>query len=287
MRKRLHKGNKMERLHWPRSRDPDIASHRVTASDVGWRYISFEARRLSSGEVVEAGGAGVETAIIILSGQCSTSVGGRAYSALGSRTDVFADVGPVTVLGEVDHTVEITADSDAEVVIARAPATEHRPTRIIEAESVRIDERGEGSTYRRVRQVLSPSEPAARLILVEVLTPGGNWSSYPPHKHDVEDQPVESYLEELYYYRFDRPEGYALQRVYTPDRTLDEVVVARDGDVVVVPRGYHPVSAAPGAACYYLNVMAGPTRLWNFTLDPDHAWLAHQPATTGPRPAAR
>ena len=106
-----------------------------------------------------------------------------------------------------------------------------------------------------------------------MFTPGGNWSSYPPHKHDTEDPPREAQLEELYFYRFARPQGFALQRVYTADRTLDEVVLARDLDVVLVPRGYHMVGAPAGYDCYYLNVMAGPNRAWHFTVDPDHAWL--------------
>jgi 5-deoxy-glucuronate isomerase len=124
-----------------------------------------------------------------------------------------------------------------------------------------------------VHHLLPPEARAGRLILFEVITPGGNWSSYPPHKHDTDDPPRERALEELYYYRFDRPEGFAVQRVYSADRSLDETVTAGDGDVVLVPRGYHAVAAAAGYECYYLNVMAGPVREWRFTVDPDHAWL--------------
>jgi 5-deoxy-glucuronate isomerase len=138
---------------------------------------------------------------------------------------------------------------------------------------VRIEARGAGQTARTVRHLLPPEARAGRLIVVEVLTPGGNWSSYPPHKHDVDHPPQERLLEELYYYRFRRREGFAFQRVYTSDGDLDESLAPRDGDVVLVPRGYHPVAAAAGYDCYYLNVMAGPVREWKFSLDPDHAWL--------------
>jgi 5-deoxy-glucuronate isomerase len=114
--------------------------------------------------------------------------------------------------------------------------------------------------------------PAESLLVTEVLTPAGNWSSYPPHKHDIDDPPTETYLEETYYHRMARPEGFAVQLVYTDDHSLDEAIQVRDGDVVLVPRGYHPVAAGPGYDLYYLNVMAGPRRRWLVTTDPAHRW---------------
>jgi len=118
-----------------------------------------------------------------------------------------------------------------------------------------------------------PDFPADRLHVVEVWTPGGNWSSYPPHKHE-HDVDGEAQLEETYYYRLRDPgRGFAIQRVYTTDRSLDESVAARDGDLVLVPRGFHTVSAPPGYEVYYLNVMAGPRREWKVTFDPDHERL--------------
>ena len=105
-----------------------------------------------------------------------------------------------------------------------------------------------------------------------MITPGGNWSSYPPHKHDVDAMPRESLLEETYYHRISPGHGFALQRVYSADGELDETMSMRDRDTVLVPRGYHTVSAPPGYDLYYLNVMAGPTRAWAITNDPDHEW---------------
>ena len=177
------------------------------------------------------------------------------------------------VLVEPGAPLEIEALGPARIAIAAVPAGDLRETRLIEPASMRVEARGSGNTARTVRHLLPPDASAGRLILVEVLTPGGNWSSYPPHKHDTEDQPRESLLEELYYYRFAKPQGFASQRVYTTDRSLDETLTPMDGDAVLVPRGYHPVGVPAGYDCYYLNVMAGPTRLWHFTLDPDHAWL--------------
>jgi 5-deoxy-glucuronate isomerase len=133
--------------------------------------------------------------------------------------------------------------------------------------------RGEGTNRRFVRNILPDDQPAHSLIVVEVITPSGHWSSYPPHKHDSARQGKETALEETYYHRLAPAQGFAMQRVYTDDRSLDEAVVVEDGDVVLVPRGYHPVVAPHGYELYYLNVMAGPERKWIFHNDPQHEWL--------------
>jgi 5-deoxy-glucuronate isomerase len=159
------------------------------------------------------------------------------------------------------------------VVVAGAPGGAVRRTACIDPAAILVEQRGSGNTARRIHHLLPPAAEAGRLIAFEVFTPGGNWSSYPPHKHDTENPPVEARLEELYFYRFAKSQGFAFARVYTPDRTLDEAMTPMDGDVVLVPRGYHPVGAPAGYDCYYLNVMAGPNRAWHFTIDPDHAWL--------------
>lgn len=106
-----------------------------------------------------------------------------------------------------------------------------------------------------------------------MFTPEGNWSSYPPHKHDQDHLPEESYLEETYYHKINPVHGFAVQRVYTDDRSLDETMIVKNGDAVLVPKGYHPVSAPPGYELYYLNVMAGPVRTWKFKNDPEHEWI--------------
>ncbi len=124
-----------------------------------------------------------------------------------------------------------------------------------------------------MRNILPETEPADSLLIAEVITPGGHWSSYPPHKHDADNLPEESALEETYYHRLDPSQGFAFQRVYTDDRTLDETLCVHDGDVVLVPRGYHPVGAPHGYDLYYLNVMAGPRRTWVFNNDPEHEWM--------------
>jgi 5-deoxy-glucuronate isomerase len=177
----------------------------------------------------------------------------------------------------------VDATGDLHLAVAGAPAAAGGAARLITPEEIVAEERGEGQTYRYIQHLLPTTAPAARLILVEVYTPAGNWSSFPPHKHDTEDPPRESYLEETYYYQMRPATGFALQRVYTADRSLDESVAPGHGDLVLVPRGYHTVAATPGHDCYYLNVMAGPTRAWNFQVDPAYAALMtwRKPAVAG------
>ena len=259
---------------------PDGATVRIgpstekpTTGGIPWQWISFAEHALPPGAAVHRQGDEQEVGLVVLEGSVRIQAGRRAFDDVGSRHSVF-DVSPAPLLlAAPGVSIAVEALGPARVAFAAAPGGDIRVTRLIEPSSMRIEERGAGQTARTVRHLLPPEAEAGRLILVEVVTPGGNWSSYPPHKHDIEDPPRESRLEELYYYRFARPEGFAFQRVYTADRALDEALTAMDGDVVLVPRGYHPVGVPAGYDCYYLNVMAGPTRLWNFTLDPDHAWL--------------
>ena len=211
---------------------------------------------------------------MVAEGAATVDAAGRRYSSLASRQSVFDGPPPPVVLVEPGQAVTAQAESAVTILVASAPAQAGIATRLIDPATMRVEHRGQGNTARTVHHLLPPGEPAARLILVEVFTPGGNWSSYPPHKHDTEDPPREAYLEELYWYRFAKPaQAFAFARVYTPERDLDQALTPMDGDVVLVPRGYHPVGMPAGYDGYYLNVMAGPARAWNFTLDPDHAWL--------------
>ena len=167
----------------------------------------------------------------------------------------------------------MVARTRAMVAIAAAPAGDVHRTAVVAPQDIRVEVRGEGANQRMIKNLLPPEAEAGRLIAVEAYTPGGNWSSYPPHKHDTDNPPEESQLEELYFYRFAKPTGFAIQRVYTPDRSLDETMTAQDLDVILVPRGYHVVGAPAGYDTWYLNIMAGPERVWRFTVDPDHRWL--------------
>ena len=154
-----------------------------------------------------------------------------------------------------------------------APAVGRLPPRVIPPSDVQALVRGMDLNARHIRNILPETAAAESLLVVEVITPGGHWSSYPPHKHDRDAFPEETLLEETYYHRLSPKQGFAFQRVYTDDRSLDETMAVEDGDVVMVPRGYHPVGAPHGYDLYYLNVMAGPKRLWRFHNDPAHEWL--------------
>ncbi len=234
------------------------------------------------GQTINRSGDEREVAVVVLEGAVGIVAGSLVFNNVGSRSSVFEDVPAPVVLVAPGTPFQVRAVTPALVAIAGAPGGDVLQTRLIEPATMRVEARGAGRTFRTVRHLLPPDADAGRLILVEVVTPGGNWSSYPPHKHDTEDQPRESLLEELYYYRFEKPQGFALQRIYTTDRSLDDALTPMNGDVVLVPRGFHPVGCPAGYDCYYLNVMAGPTRLWHFTLDPDHAWLMDWDPSSSP-----
>ena len=244
---------------------------KVTPESAGWEYVGFEVIKLAGGETVERGTGGEEICLVPISGTCSVSSGSEIWG-IGGRNGPFD--GPPHALylpPGTDYRVE--AAVELELAVCSAPAEGGVEPFEIRPEEVEVEMRGFGNMEREVRPILMAERQVERLLVVEVLTPNGHWSSYPPHKHDRDALPEESYLEETYYHRVRPEKGFAVQRVYTDDRSLDETLAVRDGDVVLVPKGYHPVSAPPGYDLYYLNVMAGPTREWKFKNDPDHEWL--------------
>jgi 5-deoxy-glucuronate isomerase len=244
----------------------------VTRESAGWSYVGFDVYRLKKGARVERSTDGQEVCAVLLSGRADVAFGGHRWHNVGSRASVFEGA-PDAVYAPPGGTIAVVANSDAcEVAVCWAPAIRGAEPALIRASEIRPFKRGSGGTERTIHNLLMEDRPAESLLVTEVLTPGGNWSSYPPHKHDTDDLPNETYLEETYYHRMARPEGFAVQLVYTDDRSLDEAIQVRDGDVVLVPRGYHPVAAGPGYDLYYLNVMAGPRRRWLVTTDSDHRW---------------
>lgn len=252
---------------------------RVTPESAGWRYVGFAVYRLGAGEKMSDDLPDRETCIVVLSGRVDVTAADATFADVGGRASVFDAAAPHAVYVGAGTAFTVAAQGPAEVALCTAPGSPGRASRRILAGEIGVEERGRGTNRRIVRNILPETAPADSLLVVEVITPGGNWSSYPPHKHDDDNVPEESALEETYYHRLDPPQGFAFQRVYTDDRSLDETLSVADGDVVLVPRGYHPVGAPHGYDLYYLNVMAGPRRTWIFTNDPAHDWIVRkQPA---------
>jgi 5-deoxy-glucuronate isomerase len=251
----------------------DGAIHRLTPASAGWTWTSFDVHRLAPGERVDREGDDQEVLVLVLEGTARVRAGSLDAGQVGTRSSVFEEPPAGVVLVAPGDGVLVVAETPVLLGIASARGGDVRRTAVVDSAAILAETRGHGPATRMIKNLLPPSAEAGRLIAVEAYTPGGNWSSYPPHKHDTDNPPHESQLEELYFYRFAKPTGFAVQRVYTPDRSLDETLTARDLDLVLVPRGYHVVGAAAGYDCWYLNVMAGPERVWRFTVDPDHQWL--------------
>jgi 5-deoxy-glucuronate isomerase len=243
------------------------AAEGIRPETAGWTYLSFRTLHREADDGLAGQTGNEETALIWLGG--SADVDG--FGTVGEREDVFGGK-PWALLLPPGTTYRMRARTPLHLGIVSAPAESTLPPRLIRPDEVRVEIRGKGVTERRINWILSERDAAARLLLVEVLTPAGHWSTYPPHKHDEDKAGVERALEELYYYRFSPEQGFAFQGIYNK-KDLNVSIRARHDDLVLVPRGYHVVSAAPGYDCYYLNAMAGAVREWLFTTDPDHEWL--------------
>jgi 5-deoxy-glucuronate isomerase len=247
----------------------------ITPESAGWGFSGLRVLELGLGERRALDTGGDELIVLPLSGACTVQVEGEPF-ALAGRAGVFAGVTDFLYVPR-DARVEIACERGGRFALPSARADRRLPVRYIPAADVPVELRGAGQASRQVNNFCAPEAlEADRLIAVEVLTPAGNWSSYPPHKHDEDKPGVETVLEEIYYYEVAR-EGFGYQRVYGsgPGREIDVCAEVRSGDAIVMPHGYHgPSMAAPGYDLYYLNVMAGPgERAWRFTDDPAHAWI--------------
>jgi 5-deoxy-glucuronate isomerase len=281
--------------------------HSVTPQSAGWTYVGFEIVRLSPGQTVARRTDDRELCLVFVAGKGRASAGGKDFGELGKRMSPF-DGPPAAVYIPPRTEWSVTATTDLDLALCSAPGGGNHPARVIDIPAQIT--RGKGSNTRYVTNILPETDPGAHsLLVVEVITPGGNTSSYPPHKHDT-DRPGESVLEEIYYFELSsgpagpgaglagpghdsgpaapghglagpgsgpaRP-GLGYHRVYgTADRPVDLVAEVRSGDVVLVPHGWHgPSMAPPGYDLYYLNVMAGPAaeRAWLICDDPAHSWI--------------
>ncbi|WP_323009932.1 5-deoxy-glucuronate isomerase [Paracoccus sp. (in: a-proteobacteria)] len=248
--------------------------HQVTPASAGWRYVGFSLYRLRPGETAAEASGDNEVILVMVEGKAHFTADGRDWGILGDRMDVFEKTPPHSLYVPNGQDWSAVAQTNCVIAVCAAPGKGNHPARRLGPEGIALAERGSGSNLRLVNNIAMEAEDVCDSLLVtEVYTPAGNWSSYPSHRHDEDDFPRVTYLEETYYHRIRPAQGFAFQRVYTDDGSLDEVMAVRDGDVVLVPRGHHPCGAPHGFELYYLNVMAGPRRNWRFVTDPNVEFL--------------
>lgn len=255
---------------------------KFSRESVDWEWMSMAVRRVAPGEAYEVATRGEEAAFVVLGGTCSADWG-SGPRPIGERKNVFDGL-PYCLYLPNGHRVRFQGETLCEIAECRVPSERKGEPHLVTPADVFTNLRGGGNASRQIVDIIRPDFPADKLVVIEVYTPGGNWSSYPPHKHDVHDPPREVDLDEIYYYRIEHPrEGFALQRLYSPDKSQDLTVRAEDGDAVLVRSGYHPVVAGPGYNVYYLNFLAGSSRTLAVTEDPNHVWLKSTWKETDPR----
>jgi 5-deoxy-glucuronate isomerase len=237
----------------------------------GWEWMSFYVRRLTPEMAWESHTQDEEVALVLLGGQCWADWG-KGRRLIGARKNVFDGFPYALYLPPGNH-ITLRAKTICEVAECRVPSKARLEPRLITPQDIVSSLRGGENASRQIVDVIRPDFPADSLIVVEVYTPGGNWSSYPPHKHDVHNPPAEVDLDEIYYYRIAHPRGFAFQNLYDPQTSRDLMLKVHDGDAVLVRDGYHPVVAGPGYDVYYLNFLAGTSRTMAVTEDPEHIWI--------------
>ena len=254
----------------------------VTPERAGWRHLSFETAVLGR-EPVQVGDPRREVALVVLEGIVQLMIDGTSMDLPG-RATVFSGL-PSAAYLPAGTWADATASSEAAIVALASATLSGRegvatdPVRI-GPEDVEVEVRGAGNATRQINHIITPDFPADRLEVVEVYTPSGTWSSWPPHKHDTDDMPREAILEEVYHYRFRRPEAWGVQRLY--GGSVEGLWAVRVGETVIVRDGYHPFVATHGDDAYYLNALAGDARTMACSFDPtlDHvrdAWPSMAP----------
>ncbi|MCJ7700121.1 MAG: 5-deoxy-glucuronate isomerase [Anaerolineales bacterium] len=260
----------------PDESSPDYL--RITPQSANWEYLHFSARRLCLGQQWRFDTAGNELALVVLGGTCKVDSSRGIWDNVGRRSDVFGGM-PYTLYlpRQTKFTVEAISQ-ELDFACGWCPTDVDHSPQLVTPEQVDIEIRGGDNFTRQINRMIPPGFDCHRLVVVEVYTPSGNWSSYSGHKHDrhyvgVDGKLLEADLEEIYFYKMDKPGGYAYQRVYNDDKSLDELILVPDSHAVLVPEGYHPVVSPPGYTTYYLNFLAGSAQVLTATDDPEHAWV--------------
>jgi len=243
--------------------------HAISPQDAGWHFVGFDLWRLAPGEVATGQLEGRETILVLVEGHAEITADGQSLGEMGDRLNVFQRNAPHCVYVPPATPWQARATTQTTLAVCTAPSPGGRPVQVLGPDGISPEVRGSGSNTRYINNIaMEGRDVADSLLVTEVFTPAGHWSSYPPHRHDEDDYPNLTYLEETYYHRLNPSDCFGLQRVFTDDLSLDETMAPADHDVVLVPRGHHPCAAPHGVEMYYLNVMAGPRRAWRFQTHP-------------------
>jgi 5-deoxy-glucuronate isomerase len=254
----------------------------ITPEEAGWKNLNFMARKVNPGQKWAGNTLGNEYLFVLLGGDFIAETSEGTWKTSGGRENVFSGL-PHALYLPPGTAFEISSAGELLDIACGWCLTEKGyPARLISPADIMemgIEYRGGDNASRQINSILPPGSESSRLVCVEVYTPSGNWSSFPAHKHDTRKfdhatgKLVEASLEEIYFYKIDKPQGFALQKIYNDDRTLDEIAEAHNNDVVLIPEGYHPVVAGHGYNIYYLNFLAGSDQSLKSSDDPDHKWI--------------
>jgi 5-deoxy-glucuronate isomerase len=253
--------------------------HDITPASAGWGYVGFSLYRLEPGDTVGEATGDREVILVLVEGKAQIEAAGQDWGQMGDRMDVFEKTPPHCLYVPPGQNWRATATTPCTLAVCTAPGKGNHNAQRLGPEGITLTPRGRGTNTRHINNIaMEAREVADSLLVTEVFTPAGNWSSYPSHRHDEDDFPRMTYLEETYYMRLNPAQGFGIQRVYAEDGSLDETMTVKNHDVTLVPKGHHPCGAPYGYEMYYLNVMAGPIRKWRFQNDPDHDWIARRDA---------
>lgn len=243
-----------------------------TREDSYCQKIEMDMLRLADGDIKSYNEADKEYGLVIFGGKCTVKGEDFTFENAGKRANVF-DGAATCIYIPANKAFTVTAIGEMSMAVCKSPSDKDFKPVIINPEDVVIKNLGKPGWEREAHFILDERTDANMLYIGEAFVKGGQWASYPPHKHDDDNMPVEAATEEIYYYEFKEPTGFGIQKVYTMEGDVDETYTVKSGDFVEIPRGYHPFHTAPGYDNYYLWIMAGEVRGFYMTTDEDHKWL--------------